>query len=190
MVEIKATSAFAGLLHPIGPTPARLSAVERQGLVLLALAPKQGRRDALAERLQSLHGLDLPAGPRASFAPGAALIATGPATFLLTLDEGDAAAAMAGLDDLATLTDQSDGYGVLRLTGPGTFETLAKGISIDFHPGAFGPGGAAVTACAHMGAILWQVDDTPTVDIAVFRSMAGSFWHFIEASGAAGGIAA
>lgn len=190
MLEIKATSAFAGLLHPIGPTPARLSVVERQGLVLLALAPKRGQRAALAVRLQALYGLDLPTGPRASLAPGAALVATGPAQFLLVLDQGDAAATVAGLADLATLTDQSDGYGVLRLTGPGTFETLAKGISIDFHPGSFGPGGAAVTACAHMGSILWQVDAAPTVDIAVFRSMASSFWHFIEASGAAGGIAA
>ncbi|PWR19663.1 sarcosine oxidase subunit gamma [Zavarzinia compransoris] len=190
MVEIAARSAFAGLLHPIGPAPARLTVAERADLGLAAVALRPGGRDELARRLRARHGLTLPAGPRATFAPGTALIATGPSTFLLARDGGiDAEALGDDLAGCATVTDQSDGYGVLRLSGPGTFETLAKGIAVDFHPVAFGPGGAAVTSCAHMGVIPWQVDAAPTVEIAVFRSLAGSFWDFLAASGAAGGIA-
>ena len=34
-----------------------------------------------------------------------------------------------------------------------------------------------------MGVTLWQVDDAPTYDIAVFRSLAGSFWKWLDGFG-------
>lgn len=36
---------------------------------------------------------------------------------------------------------------------------------------------------------LWQVDQMPTYDIAVSRSFAGSFWHWLETSAATVGFA-
>jgi sarcosine oxidase subunit gamma len=89
---------------------------------------------------------------------------------------------------LASVSDQSSGYAVLRVTGPTARHLLSRGAFIDFHPSVFGPGSAAVTTIAHIGVVLWQLDDAPTYDVALFRSYAESFWHWIETTCAAVGI--
>ena len=107
------------------------------------------------------------------------LHATGPGTWLAVSD--------ASLDELpdrlrgqASVSDQSGGYIVYRFAGPGARRLLQRGAFIDLDPEAFGPGAVAVTAIAHMGVILWQVDAAPTYDVAIFRSHAESFRHWVE----------
>ena len=64
-----------------------------------------------------------------------------------------------------------------------------KVLDVTFLQGhTFQPGSAALTAIALIGVQLWQVDDTPTYDLAVFRSMAGSFWSWLSASAAEFGV--
>jgi heterotetrameric sarcosine oxidase gamma subunit len=78
---------------------------------------------------------------------------------------------------------------VLRIGGPRARAALAKGCPLDLHPRAFGPGDTAVTAIAHVGVQLWQLDDAPTYELAVPRSMAKSFWTWLSASAAEFGLA-
>ena len=85
---------------------------------------------------------------------------------------------------MASVTDQSDGYAVVRVSGPKARDVLAKGFPIDLHHRAFGPADVASTQVAYMGATLWQVDDAPTFEIALFRSFAGSFEHWLTESAA------
>lgn len=89
-----------------------------------------------------------------------------------------------GLSDrlcgLASVSDQSGGYVIYRFAGPDARRLLQRGAFIDLHPDSFGPSSVAVTAIAHMGMILWQVNDTPTYDVAIFRSHAASFHHWVE----------
>jgi sarcosine oxidase subunit gamma len=85
---------------------------------------------------------------------------------------------------LASVCDQSDGRCVIRISGPSARDVLAKGIPLDLHPRVFGPGQAAVTLAAHIGVHIWQIDDMPTYEIAVFRGFAGSFWHWLMESAA------
>ena len=54
--------------------------------------------------------------------------------------------------------------------------------------GHFGPGSAAVTTISHIGVTIWQIDDTPTFEIALFRSFADRFWHWMKATSAALGV--
>ena len=95
---------------------------------------------------------------------------------------------------MAAVTDQSDGYAVLRLTGPRLRDTLAKLIPIDVHPRAFKIGDVAATVAFHVGATFWRLDDgpdgAPVIEVAVFRSLAGSFWHALSDSAAEFGFAA
>ncbi len=63
-----------------------------------------------------------------------------------------------------------------------------KGVAIDLHRDAFGMADVAVTAIAHIGTILWMVDEQPRYRVAVFRSYAGSFWHWLSTSAAEFGI--
>ncbi len=82
--------------------------------------------------------------------------------------------------DLGAVVDQSHGRCGLRLSGKHARKVMAKNTSIDLHPIAFGTGQCALTAVAHMSALVVQVDDTPSYDLFVARSLARSFAHAIE----------
>ncbi|MBT8433211.1 MAG: sarcosine oxidase subunit gamma [Gammaproteobacteria bacterium] len=82
--------------------------------------------------------------------------------------------------DLGAVVDQSHGRCGLRLSGSRARQVMAKNTAIDLHPRAFGPGQCAMTSVAHMNATVIQVDDTPTYDLFVIRSLARSFAHAIE----------
>ena len=122
------------------------------------------------------------------------MIGLGPGTWLFQREAGSPQTAelSEALGDAAAVTDQSDGYATMRLTGPRAAGVLEKGISIDLHDRVFPTGYAAVTSCAHLGIIFWRLEDAnshPVYEIAVFRSLARSLWHFIEESAAEFGLA-
>jgi heterotetrameric sarcosine oxidase gamma subunit len=57
---------------------------------------------------------------------------------------------------------------------------MVKNTSIDLHPLVFAVGQCALTSVAHMSALVIQVDDAPSYDLFVARSLARSFAHAIE----------
>ena len=59
---------------------------------------------------------------------------------------------------------------------------MAKGVHIDLHGQVFKAGDVAMTAIAHINIHLWQVDEQPTYDLAVFRSFAVAFWEWLTAA--------
>jgi sarcosine oxidase subunit gamma len=136
--------------------------IERTGLALATVMARKG-----ADHAAILTAADC------------AMIPTGPGTWLA---EGDAELLAVRLVGLAHVSDQSGGYIVHRFAGPAARALLQKGVAIDLDPSAFGPGSAAVTGIAHIGVIIWQVDDAPTYDLALFRSFAGSFHHWVAAA--------
>ena len=82
--------------------------------------------------------------------------------------------------DIGAVVDHSHGRCALRLSGIHASKVMAKNTAIDLHPLAFGPGQCALTAVAHMSALVIQVDDSPSYDLFVARSLARSFSHAIE----------
>jgi|HigsolmetaAR204D_1030405.scaffolds.fasta_scaffold03637_5 sarcosine oxidase subunit gamma len=184
-------SAFDGLLTNQGNAERPgLSVEDRCGMGLATVIARSGQEQALRARIRERHGLELPDGPRRVTAGDVAFIGTGRGKWLATGtgDQGwveDLARDLAGL---AMVTDQSDGLAVLRIGGPCVRQALAKGVPIDLHPRAFTPDDAAVTAIGQIGVTLWQIDDAPTYEIAMFRSMAGSFWHWLASSAAEFGL--
>jgi heterotetrameric sarcosine oxidase gamma subunit len=79
---------------------------------------------------------------------------------------------------LAALTDQSDGWACLSLTGAGAGDVLARLIPLDLR--ALAKGACARSSLGHMGMILISVSDG--FQIMVFRSMAKTAWHEMEAA--------
>jgi sarcosine oxidase subunit gamma len=162
---------------------------DRDGLGLATVLARKGKTAALAERVRQRFAIDLPRGPK-RVANGAVTFAgTGPEAWLATAERGDGftAALRDALGDLASVSDQSGGTAVLRLAGPRVRDALAKGVMIDLHPRAFAAGDVAVTAAAHVGFTLWRLADDPAgavFEIAVARSLADSFWHWLAASAA------
>ena len=108
---------------------------------------------------------------------GPVLLPTGPGTWLAI---GDAAldALPERLAGFAFVSDQSGAYVLYRIAGPDARRLLQRGLSIDLHPDAFPPGAVAVSAIAHIGVIVRALDDGGGFDVAVPRSLAGSFRHW------------
>jgi sarcosine oxidase subunit gamma len=159
---------------------------ERLGLGLATVAARRGAPVRAA--VKSSYGVDLPDDATVGQGPEVSFVGYGPGQWL-ALSETLAGDALARdlkqrLKGLASVSDQSGGRTVLRLSGPRARDVLAKGLPIDLHPRGFGPGSAATSTISLMGVQLWQVDDVPTYDIALFRSLSASFWRWLTASAA------
>lgn len=148
-----------------------------------ALATVMARNGVAPAAIGAALGVELRDGPCCSAGDGIVLLGTGPGSWLAHADVAPAAWA-AGLRDrlgpLASVSDQSGGYAIFRLSGPGARTVLQRGASIDFHPGAFAAGSVATTVIAHIGVVIRQIDDAPTYDILLFRSFAESFRDWLD----------
>ena len=167
---LEARSAFHGLLVPAGSGRGVIVS-DCSTVGLTSVEARRGRVEALDSRL---------AGN-----PGAMKV--GPRTWWV-LGNPD----LAGVEEIASIVDQSDAYAILRLTGPRVRDALAKLVFIDLHPEAFKPGDVASTVAAHMGATLWRLDDGAdgaVFEIACYRSFASSLWHALATSAAEFGLA-
>lgn len=82
------------------------------------------------------------------------------------------------LGGLAAVTDQSGGWAALDLTGPLAADALMRLVPLDLRH--FGPGQAARAPLGHMQMVL--IGQSGGFLILVFRSMARTAWHEIEAA--------
>jgi sarcosine oxidase subunit gamma len=185
---------FSGVAHSVG-TGGRIVATDRDGLGLATVAVCKAQGAALAQRVKERFGLLLPDGPRRAAVDGIAFAGVGPGVWLASQELGGnafAAVLEQEIGALAAVTDQSDGYAVLRLAGPKVRNALAKLLPLDVHPAAVKPGDVASTVASHMGVTLWRLEDaadgSPVFEFAVFRSLAGSFWHALSLSAAEFGL--
>ena len=177
-------SAFAGCV-PVAPVHEAARALPVDDLAAVAMTIWPGEATALADALRSGAGLELPEAGRWTHADSLVAIRLGPDHFLLQRD-GPAnlmqqIAPIVG--DHAALIDLTDARATLRLAGPAAREILAALLPIDLHRRAFAPGRAATTLAAHLTVQLRQLDTTPTYDLSVSRSFAGSLWRALELAG-------
>jgi len=189
---LRKVSALAGLAVPgrygkNGGAPG-VTIAERQNLGLATVAVRKGQAAALKSAVAEAYGAALPDDSRAAQGPQVSFIGYGPGQWL-AVSESLAGEALARelaqrLKGFASISDQHGGRTVLRLSGPRARDVLAKGLPIDLHPRAFGPGSAATSTISLMGVQLWQVDDAPSYDIALFRSVSESFWRWLTSSAA------
>jgi sarcosine oxidase subunit gamma len=168
--------------------PPGVTLTERVDLGLATTMARKGQPAELRSAVLAAYGIDLPDTSRHVAGHSVALIGTGPGQWLATseaLANGALADDLAAkLKGLASVSDQSDGRAIVRIAGPRARDVLAKGLPIDLHPSVFAPSSAATSFIALIGVTLWQVDDAPAYDIAVFRSLAGSFWKWLTDSAA------
>lgn len=195
--SLHAVSAFDGRIAPIGDAiPAGVTATERADLALATIMTRKGKAADLGSRLSERFGTELPSAGRRTEGPDIALVSTGPGAWLSCREQGGyefAEELAETLTGIASVADQSDALAVLRLSGPRLRQVLAKGIHVDFHDTVFQVGHAAATQCAHVGVTLWRLPDDPRGDpvfeIAMFRSYAESFSHWLQVSAAEYGLA-
>lgn len=174
------TSAFMDW-HP--PATPGLAISARETLTMASFAAAKGKMDALRDAIRAAYGVELSSGAGRVEGNGIAFVWAGPDHWLAVAERGGSrdleAELKSCLAGIASVVDQSDGRIVVRISGPQAREVLAKGVPIDLHPRAFSPGSVAITHASHIGVILWQTDNAPTYEAALFRSYADSFSHWL-----------
>ena len=183
-------SALVGAVSASG-SGAGVTAVVRDGLAMATVLARKGASRRLAEGVRRRFEVELPKVSQRTAASGVAFAGTGPGAWLAIAESGDnefAARLMGDLDGLASVSDQSDGYALIRLNGARVRDALAKLIPIDLHPRAFPVGAVASTVASHIGVTLWRLADEPDAagvfEIVMFRSLARSFWHALAEAAA------
>ncbi len=171
MPELIAKSPLSGRV----PLTLGAAALSEQTLgPITSVAPFKGRATALTKALKPL-GLTFPAPNRFTANGPACLVWTArDQAFLLGVAPG-------GLASHAALTDQSDGWAGLRLDGVAAEAVLARLYPLDLRLAAFAVGHAARAPLNHMPSVLLRTE-AETFDILVFRSMARTAWHELEAA--------
>jgi heterotetrameric sarcosine oxidase alpha subunit/heterotetrameric sarcosine oxidase gamma subunit len=191
-IHANATAA-AGLhvtIHANAAAAAGLHVTIHGNLGIARLSARKGARPGLVQRFRADFGLDLPSGPRRTTSPHWAAIGLAPDSWLLTCEGSPyslAPSLESSLGPAASITDQTDAYVVLTLTGAKLREILAKLIPIDLHPRSFQPGDAAQTLAAHISIILWRLEDLGGVavfELAVPRSYFASLRESLYAAAA------
>ena len=185
-------SALSGIAVPgrygRGEGEPSLVITELTGLGLATVACRKGQASALSAAVRKAYGVDLPASSRVAQGAAISFIGYGPGQWLAVSEalanEALASELAAKLQGLASVSDQSGGRTVLRVSGNRARDVLAKGLPLDLDPRAFPLGSAATSAISHIGVQLWQADDMRSYDLAVFRSLSESFWRWLTASAA------
>jgi methylglutamate dehydrogenase subunit D len=156
---------------------------EQTDLALATVMARKGQSAELSARLKQLFAVELPVTPRHAASGQVHFIWAGPGRWLAatrnrlpSVFESDLRRACSGL---ASVTGQSDGRSIIRISGAKAREALAKGVPLDLDPRVFGPDDTAMTLVAHINVHLWQSDAAPTYDFAMFRSFAGSFCEWL-----------
>lgn len=172
--------------------PAGTKVLSRTPGALAELMPFKGRAEIVAKAIRDLHGVELPHKRQRVEGARLACIWAGPARWLV---EARARVPREPMEELeqhlagnAALVRQTDGRALLQMSGPKVREVLRKGVAVDLHPRSFGPGDAAVTLVAGIDVHLWQLDDVPTFELLINRSVAESFWHWLSSAAAEFGL--
>jgi sarcosine oxidase subunit gamma len=154
---------------------------------LATVIARKGHSAKAAQLAQEAHGALLPLRPRLTVGSEFAFLWSGPAQWLaLGSASSQPIETMLGttLGAHASVFDQGGSRRLLELQGPRVRDTLAKGISIDLHPRAFGTGDVAVTTASHLAVHLWQVADDPVYRLLVVHTYFDSLWRWLASSAA------
>jgi sarcosine oxidase subunit gamma len=162
-----------------------LSALARAGVIVedldgtgqaTVVARRDRVEDVAAGLLEALR-LELAPGPVVSHGRGVKMVGTGPENWLAIGGDANVLAPTLkrAIGHVAAVCDQTDGYGLLRLSGDNAEDLLSRLAPVDLHLSRFKVGSAASTTIAHIPVILWRLE--PDVfELAVFRSFARSLW--------------
>ena len=167
MPELIAKSALDGRSLTLGMVT--LAEVDVGPITSIAVLPGGGK--SVAKGLKVL-GLTMPDPGTFAEKKGARIVWTGrDQAFLMSADcpvlEG------------AAVTDQSDGWAVLGLSGAGAVDVLARLVPVDLRLAALPVGRALRTQLNHMNVVILRVA-AHGFEMLVFRSMARTAWHEVE----------
>lgn len=170
MVELVAKSPCEGLL-PLSIGSVRVSEVNPTSLT--SIAPFQGKDAQVAKSLKAQSGLEWPAPLGSTQAGDAKALWFG--AHIVVMNGG-------ALNDLASdaaVTDQSDAWSVVMVSGEEAEAVLSRVCPIDVRVSAMPVGAAVRTQLMHMTVSLLRLSETE-FQVMAFRSMAKTLIHDLE----------
>lgn len=168
MAELLAKSAGAGIF-PVSHGEMVLAELEVG--TITSILPYRGQWDACSDALKAAHGMALPAPLRATGKAGARCLWMGKDQAFLIGPEPDS-----GLAKHASLTDQSDAWVVVDLSGQGAEAVLARLVPVDLRASVFKRGHTVRTLLQHMSVSITRLGEE-RFQIMAFRSMARTVAH-------------
>ena len=167
MPELIAKSALEGRRVTLGT----VTLAEADPGRVTSIAVLHGQAKAVAKGLKTL-GLAMPSPNSFAEKKGLRIVWTGHEQAFLI---GEIPTEIDG----ASVTDQTDGWTTLALSGAGAVDVLARLVPVDLRLRAFPVGGALRTGLNHMNAVILRTGDH-SFEVMVFRSMARTAWHELE----------
>ena len=167
MIKLLPKSAAAGLT-PIKISNTKITELDK--LTLTSVYAYKGQSEKLSEQLKKSHGMALPHNGRATGREGARALWFGRHTLLVgpKYDEK--------LTKLAILTDQSDAWVVLRISGDLIEKVLMRLSPVDIRFKTFRTGDVVRTGLQHVNVTLHRIGAN-TIDVYGYRSMAKTLCH-------------
>lgn len=141
---------------------------------ITSVMPFDGQEKALSAALKWAHGMAFPAPRRATGGAAARAVWTGRGQAFLIGPE-----AHPSLARHAALSDQTDAWAVMSLSGNDASDVMARLCPLDTNAAVFKRNHAARTLIGHMAAIILRTG-ADAFTIMVFRSMAGTAVHELE----------
>lgn len=184
MPEPALPSALSPLAH-MPPLRGPVGLTERHGLGVLSL---RGSGASFLSTVGTTLQLSLPVRPnRTTAQSGLLALWLGPDEWMLQTPIERVTAYTAKLRDAlakhhAAVVDVSDRSAVLRLSGPHSRDVLASGCPLDLHSRVFRSGHCARSLYLKAAILIHQVDNEPTYDIQVQRSVAEYLWNALVQS--------
>lgn len=168
MVELTPATPLEAM-EPI--TIGTVTLAEAQPERITALSPFKGKAQTLANWLKKTHALDLPDAGRRVANDTAQALWFGKDQVLFMGPVPDAS-----LSKHVAMTDQSDAWAIVTLTGGDVEATLARLVPVDLRLSAFSVDQTARTLIGHMQGSVTRVGEDQVM-LMVFRSMAGTLKH-------------
>jgi sarcosine oxidase subunit gamma len=132
---------------------------EETGFALVAMTTRNGKAQAMTTAFKK-HFRRSPPGAKEAITSGKTVVLASALGQVFVTEAADAAALesklAASFAKSATLTDQSDAWVRLALTGPRAPETLERLSMVDLSPQGFDPGQVARTAFEHINVIVMR----------------------------------
>ena len=136
-------------------------------------------------RFESLTGIVLPTGPQEKTDHERTIYWLAPNDWLLVNLTADADSIKSALRDSVNsaktvVTDVTDAWSIIDISGEGASAKLAEGCSVDFHDEVFPSSGRyALTRLQHLSVIIHRLDNTPRFRILADRSVARFLWDWL-----------
>ncbi|MEP2530940.1 sarcosine oxidase subunit gamma family protein [Shimia sp.] len=146
---------------------------------------------AMAKAVKAAIGADIPGQRKIEFGKSGAVAWMSPDELLVITEYSSVAETMSALqaglkDQHALIVNVSDARAVVRVSGDGSREVMAKLAPVDFSTDVFGPGDFRRSRLAQVAAAFW-VNTDDSIEVICFSSVAKYVFDVLSVSAQSGG---